>query len=510
MVANQKSSHSENDDQFQIQASIAQFATCTLYLVRLPDNREQFLLKLLPAKNENAVLTNEFLQRVTAVSQLDSPFIAGILASGLSQDQHAYAQINKPSEDTLASKMAQFAQKPIVEQLQFAYKIATAMEVAHQANLIHHHLSPNNIFLNENDEPYFVDLAVPVVPTTNVKSKTPITQLDYRPPEQREGKELTPKANIYSLGVILYTLLTGEAPYLPESDWEIFDYREIPREIPLEQVRTDLSPETYTLVQTCIWQREWDRYETMDQVLQAIELAIAAEKRPKSSRGVPPIAVNGPSKLPKNVLYVLMGILLLLLCLGGIGVSRYLFAGGSETDTIITSTKTIELVATKTSTPTTTSEPTQTPTNESTATNTATVESTNTATATKTPTVTSTSTPSPIPTETETVTPTSTIACIITPPNNWVRYTIQANDTISGLAALGNTTVARLQEVNCLEGNLLSLGRTIWVPASVLPTNTPIPPTSPPGNNPPPPPSGGGNPPPAPTEPPKATVPPPP
>ena len=507
MTSTQKSSRSDEDIQFQITTSLAQYATCTLYTITLPDESEQFLLQLLPAKNENAVLTNEFLQRVTAVSQLESPLIAPVLATGYSDDQHAYARFSKPAGQTVASQLDRFAQKTAVEQLQFVRHLAVTLDLAHQANLIHHHLSPENVYLNENDEPYLVDLAVPVVPTTNIKSKVPINQLDYRPPEQREGKTLTPKANIYSLGVILYTLLTGEAPYLPESDWDIFDYREIPREIPLEQVRKGLSQETYELVQTCIWQREWNRYETMDQVNHAIDLAIAAEQNPKV---ISPITIERAREIPRNVWLALGAFIFLILCLGGGFVGRSLIAGNSDGDNAVSPTEIIidaTATVTPTSTPTATEtpEPSATPTINPTATNTPTVEPSNTPTATSSPTLTPTS--EPTATATNTPTATSTVACVITPPIGWVRYAIQANDTISGLATLGNTTIARLREVNCLQSDVLSLGREIWVPASVLPTNTPIPPPPSSGGEPP---SSGGNPPAATSAPPKATVPPPP
>ena len=509
MASTQKPSQSDEDIQFQITTSLAQYATCTLYKITLPDTSEQFLLQLLPAKNENAVLTNEFLQRVTAVSELESPFISPVLATGYSKEQHAYARFSKPTGETVASQLDRFAQKTTFEQLQFVRQLAVTLDLAHQANLIHHHLSPENVYLNENDEPYLVDLAVPVVPTTNIKSKEPITQLDYRPPEQREGKTLTPKANVYSLGVILYTLLTGEAPFLPESDWEIFDFREIPRAIPLEQVRKGLTQETYELVQTCIWQREWNRYETMGQVIRAIDLAIAAEQNPKAA---PPITIERAREIPRNVWYALGVIIILLLCLGSGLMGRSLLAGNSDGDTAVPPTEIIENTPTATPLPTATEtpEPTATLTTEPTATNTPTptIEPSNTPTATNSPTMTPTIDITETVTATTTPTATPTIACVISPPTGWVRYAIQANDTISGLATLGNTTIAQLREANCLQGNILTLGREIWVPASVLPTNTPIPTQPPPTGGEPP--SSGGNP-PAPTSPPpKATVPPPP
>jgi LysM repeat protein len=59
-----------------------------------------------------------------------------------------------------------------------------------------------------------------------------------------------------------------------------------------------------------------------------------------------------------------------------------------------------------------------------------------------------------------------------------VLYTIQASDSLSAIGQATNTTVQQLQEVNCLEGTLLSVGQQIWVRFSPVATNTPVPPTA--------------------------------
>lgn len=121
-----------------------------------------------------------------------------------------------------------------------------------------------------------------------------------------------------------------------------------------------------------------------------------------------------------------------------------------------------------------------------------------------------TSTAESTPTEAPTIEPTN-ISCVPSPPFGWVQYTIQANDSLSSLSQATGTTIARIQEVNCLDTILLSVGQQIWLPSSPNPVDTPAPiePTSPaatavpPGNTPQPPPPTSG--PPTPTVPPQPT-----
>lgn len=148
---------------------------------------------------------------------------------------------------------------------------------------------------------------------------------------------------------------------------------------------------------------------------------------------------------------------------------------------------------------------TVTPTVSPTSTSTSTATPISTPTFTITPTPTSTPTHTAMPTETETVAP----DCTPSPPFDWVHHTIRRGDTLSALALQTGTTVARIQEVNCIEGTILSVDQRIWLPVSPLQTDTPTPiviqetPTSPTPTK------ENGPPPPTPTPEPKPTPPPP-
>lgn len=121
-----------------------------------------------------------------------------------------------------------------------------------------------------------------------------------------------------------------------------------------------------------------------------------------------------------------------------------------------------------------------------------------------------TATRTPTPAATATLTPTR---CVVSPWPTWVRYTIQFGDTLSSLAIERGTLVEEIQRVNCLEDNVLTIGRVLWLPPlpateTPLPTNTQPPPPPPSGTQPPPPPSET-QPAPATAGPPTPTVPPP-
>lgn len=105
--------------------------------------------------------------------------------------------------------------------------------------------------------------------------------------------------------------------------------------------------------------------------------------------------------------------------------------------------------------------------------------------ATATPTASHTPTATAVPTDTETPTPT----CTPSRPSDWVLYTVQLGDTLSTLAVPRGTTVERIQEVNCIEGTVISTGQRILLPRSPFSTTMPAPTaTQGSGTSPPPPP----------------------
>src|SRR5690606_20073965 len=122
-------------------------------------------------------------------------------------------------------------------------------------------------------------LGVPVVANVPTSAATDgqTDTLGYVPPEQLRGKKLTPQSNIYSLGVILYELLAGHRPRAASARLDVFDSATPPKAIALEDARNGLQQQTYRLVRECLRRQERARYDGMEQMLVAVDMAIAAE-----------------------------------------------------------------------------------------------------------------------------------------------------------------------------------------------------------------------------------------
>lgn len=482
------------------------------------DQTPAILFILNQTRAENSDLTAQFAERARIVAQLDNPYLAGILESGVTKDERAFTAVTHPAGPTLADSLAQRppeepALSPIAA-LSLMQSIAEAMQAAEQAGLVHHDLTPESIILPQENTGVIYDLVVPVEANPDFPPNYPEQMLTYQPPEQLAGQPPTIPSNIYAFGIMLYELLDGHRPELPASEWDIFEHKGIPREIPLEESQPGLMPATYELVKNCIWQKEWSRYQSFSEVLAALETALAAERE-----GPPP-----PPLIPLDRRTLMIGgaiLLVLLLLIGGFFVVSGLSGGDDDNVELFVPPSTAvptptDLPPTATTSGTTENQPDEpAPAEVVPVENIATETATATATPTSTPSPTATDTPNATNNPAETATATETAvpvetACEPSPPSGWVQYAIQEGDYLYNLAVNTGRTVERIQEVNCLTGNLLRLNQKIWLPrlpvhtatppsvpsdtpdasgsSSTAPNQPPSPPNEPPSRTPPPPP----------------------
>ena len=276
---------------YEIESHIVAREISDLFLARdIKLERPVFLEVLRVSEQEDEALAESFRARMETVSQLKGPHIAVVSDFDVTEDGYPYAVIDYFPGETLAENLAELRRDqnipPVIESLELTKQMAQALGQAHAAGLIHHDLRPENIMLREDGTPILIDLGVPLVSGTPPPGVTGTENehLDYIAPEAAEGKPLTRRSNIYSLGVILYELLAGHQPHLPNLPFDIFPQANMPKEEPLEEARPGLAGETYRLVRNCLWRQEWSRFETADEMITAIETAIFAEQElPKAA-----------------------------------------------------------------------------------------------------------------------------------------------------------------------------------------------------------------------------------
>src|SRR6266566_966613 len=183
-------------------------------------------IKILPqALAADPQFRDRFDREARTISQLDHPHICALHDVG-EQDGTAYLVMQYLEGETLEARLKKGA-LPLDQALQYGVQIADALDKAHRGGIVHRDLKPGNIMLTPTGAKLLdFGLARPVAPLasgatlTAASANSPVTEhgtivgtFQYMSPEQVEGKELDGRSDIFSLGAVLYEMVTGKRAF---------------------------------------------------------------------------------------------------------------------------------------------------------------------------------------------------------------------------------------------------------------------------------------------------------
>ncbi|MFL6549963.1 MAG: serine/threonine-protein kinase, partial [Povalibacter sp.] len=162
--------------------------------------------------------------------------------------------------------------------IQYGSDIATGMAVAHQAGIVHRDLKPANVLINNEGLLKIVDFGVAAAhkegDTQLTKTGYVIGSPKYMAPEQILGKKVDERADIYSLGVIMYEMITGQPPYSRGDHMSVmYQHVQGKAKAPIE-VNPALPPALSEIVAKAMSVDKLKRFQTMDEMRAALEKAL--------------------------------------------------------------------------------------------------------------------------------------------------------------------------------------------------------------------------------------------
>src|SRR5215470_11598950 len=183
-------------------------------------------IKILPVQfSSDPVHKQRFEREAKTISALNHPHICMLFDIG-HQNGIDYLVMEYVEGETLAKRLEK-GPLPLEQVLKYGAHIADALDKAHRAGIVHRDLKPGNIMLTPSGAKLLdFGLAKPAVPLASLatmtvtKAQSPMTQegmivgtFQYMSPEQGEGKELDGRSDIFSLGAVLYEMVTGKKAF---------------------------------------------------------------------------------------------------------------------------------------------------------------------------------------------------------------------------------------------------------------------------------------------------------
>src|SRR5690349_5241231 len=155
-----------------------------------------------------------FRREARSAARLSHPNLVGVIDAG-EDDGRPYIVFEYIEGRTLKRRIQDEGSLPVDEAVAYAIEIGRGLTAAHARKLVHSDVKPQNVLIDPNGRAKVTDFGIARSLETQGLTATGrvLGTTDYVSPEQALGHEVTGQSDIYSLGIVLYEMLTGEAPY---------------------------------------------------------------------------------------------------------------------------------------------------------------------------------------------------------------------------------------------------------------------------------------------------------
>jgi serine/threonine protein kinase len=291
---------------YQLTEKLGQGGMATVYKAYESTLDRYVAIKVLPqffARDQNFM--TRFRREARAVAQLNHPNIVPIHSFG-EQDSITYIAMQYVIGNTLKQERGNVYAPE--QALKLTIPIARALAYAHQRGIIHRDIKPSNILLTEDDWPLLADFGLAKMADTSegmtgtgVGVGTPM----YMSPEQGQGTGVDQRTDIYSLGIMLYEMLTGDVPFKADTPMAIvIKHMTAPMPMP-RQINPNIPEELERVILKATAKNPTDRYQTAEEMAATLEATLAllaTNATPDSAQSVSQAAHEngdrGPMKTP--------------------------------------------------------------------------------------------------------------------------------------------------------------------------------------------------------------------
>ena len=203
------------DGSYALEALVGSGGMADVYRAKDQLLERTVAVKILHQQYENDTeFITRFQREAKAAARITHPNIVNVYDVGVAEGRHYIVMEYVPGR-TLKERIKEEGPVPVPQALQIARQIAGALAQAHANNLVHCDIKPHNILVMPDGNVEVADFGIAraVTESTMTYNDNIMGSVHYFSPEQARGTMITPKSDVYSLGVLLYEMLSGRIPF---------------------------------------------------------------------------------------------------------------------------------------------------------------------------------------------------------------------------------------------------------------------------------------------------------
>ena len=209
------------NERFRLEEKIGSGGMSTVYRAWDPTLERWVAIKLMHRDiSEEPDQLERFRREARAVARLSHPHVVTVIDFG-EDEGTPYIVLEYVEGETLKDRIKRMGRLPVAEAVAYGIEIGRALTCAHTAHLVHRDVKPQNVLIDMEGRAKVTDFGIARSLEVDVAGLTAdgrvLGTTDYVSPEQAMGKEVTEQSDVYSLGIVMFEMLTGEVPFRAES-----------------------------------------------------------------------------------------------------------------------------------------------------------------------------------------------------------------------------------------------------------------------------------------------------
>jgi serine/threonine-protein kinase len=337
-------------DRYEVESVIGHGGMAQVYLGTDRVLGRQVALKILSSQfARDATFVARFRREAQAAASLIHPNVVGVFDTGSDDGTHYIVMEYVPGK-TLAQVVREDAPLLPERAVEIAEAVAGGLAFAHRQGIIHRDVKPGNIMLTTNGDVKVMDFGIARATSSEslTQTATVLGTATYFSPEQAQGEKVDTRSDIYSLGCVLYEMLTAHPPFEADSPVAVA-YKHVREDpVPPSAINPDVPQAVDAIVMKCLAKNPDNRYQTAEELKEDLrrfrtgEQVMATpilpvtrteviERTARPTSVLPTRAVEPVRKSRRWVAWTIMAVLLLLLATGLAFLAANLLSSGGTT-----------------------------------------------------------------------------------------------------------------------------------------------------------------------------------